>query len=100
MLKTTERIITITDLQHDPDTVVRNAQKRPLVITAEGRPAAYVLGVEMFDALMEQLLELEREELIANIGEGKKQFDSGDYLTLKEAVAAAETVWQAQEPST
>ncbi len=89
----------LTNLQHDPNTVVQNAQERPLVVTAEGRPAAYVLGVDMFDALMEQLIELEREELIANIVEGEKQFDSGEYLTLKEAIAATETAWQVQESS-
>ena len=99
MLKTAERIITMSDLQQTPDMIVQNAQQQPLVIIAEGRPAAYMLSVEMFDTLMERLLELEREELVSNIAEGEKQFDNGDYLTLKEAVAEAEIGWQAQESS-
>jgi prevent-host-death family protein len=99
MLKTRERIITISDLQQDPDTVLQNAQQQPLLVTAGGRPAAYVFGVEMFDALMERLLDLERNELVASIAEGERQFDSGRYLSLRDAAARAESRWQTEEES-
>ena len=53
--------------------------------------------VEAFDGLLERTLELERQELVANVAVAERQFSTGDYLTLKEAVQAAETRWRAQE---
>ncbi|MEW5987060.1 MAG: type II toxin-antitoxin system prevent-host-death family antitoxin [Chloroflexota bacterium] len=97
MLKTTERIITLADLQQDTDAALRNAQKQPLIITAGGRPAAYLLSVEMFDVLVEYLLETNQQDLARNVAEAEKQFDRGDYVNLADAIAIAEAAWQTQE---
>jgi hypothetical protein len=52
---------------------------------------------EAFDELLERTLELDRQELVASVAVAERQFSTGDCLTLKEAVQAAETRWQAQE---
>jgi len=97
MLRTAERIVSVSDLQQNLASVIQNARQQPIVVTAEGRPAVYIVSVETFDGLLERTLELERQEFIANVAVAEKQFSTGDYLTLKEAVQAAETRWQAQE---
>lgn len=96
-MKTTDWIVTASDLQTNPSIVLENAKQRPLIVTDAGRPSVYVLSVEMFDTLIERLLELERIELVTNIADGERQFDTGQYVTLKEAVATAEAKWQMQE---
>ncbi len=96
MLKTTERIIPLTDLQNDLPSVLRNAQKQPLVITTDGRPVVYMLSVEMFDYLV-SLFEFEASDIASNIAIGEQQFQQGAFLTLQEAIGVAETRWQAQE---
>ncbi len=58
MLKTTERIIPLTDLQNDLAGVLRNAQKQPLVITTDGQPVVYMLSVTMFEELLADLADL------------------------------------------
>ena len=97
MLRTAERIVSVFDLQQNPDSVIQNARRQPIVVMAEGRPAVYIVSVEAFDELLERTLELERQELIANVATAERQFSTGDYLTLKETVQAAESRWQAQE---
>ena len=97
MLKTTDWIVTSSDVQKNLGTVLKNAQQRPLIITEEGRPTAYVLSIEMFDQLFERVLELDRTELDSNLVEGEKQFVTGNYITLAEALKTAEARWQAAE---
>lgn len=96
-MKTTDWIVTASDLQANPGVVLQNAKQRPLIVTEGGRPSAYVLSVEFFDHLVEHLLELERSELVTNMAEGERQFAAGQFVTLKDAVSAAEAKWQAQE---
>jgi len=96
-MKTTDWIVTESDLQADPGVVLKNAKQRPLIVTEEGRPSAYVLSVELFDQLVERLLHLERAELVGNLAEGERQFASGQFIPLQDAVASAEANWQAQE---
>ena len=96
-MKTTDWIVTTSDLQANPGVVLKNAQQRPLIVTEGGRPAAYVLSVELFDHLLDHLLELERTQLVTNLAEGERQFATNQFVTLQEAVAAAEANWQAQE---
>ena len=52
MPKITERIISEADLQKEITTALRNAQNEPLIITQDGRPTAYVISVDLFDALL------------------------------------------------
>jgi prevent-host-death family protein len=97
MLKTTEWIVTTSDLQENPGAVLKNARQRPLIITEEGRPAAYVVSVELFDLLFERLLEAEQLELSKGIEEGEQQFAAGDFVTLADAMRAAEAKWGSVE---
>jgi len=99
MLKTSDWIVTDTDLQRDPNLILKHAQQRPLIVTAQGRPTAYMLGVEMFDAILERLHVLEHADLAHHLTEGEREFDSGNFVTLQEAIAAAEAGWQLQESS-
>lgn len=93
MLKTNERIISTEDLAQQAATAVANAQQEPLIVTSEGRPAAYLISVELYDALREHLHELEQSELLAGIKMGEAQFGRGQFKTLDEAAALAESIW-------
>lgn len=57
MLKTTDRIITLTELQRNARAVVDNAQEEPVAVTLRGRPVVYVVGVGLFDELLARLRE-------------------------------------------
>ena len=67
MLSTRERIITLSDLQQQPQKTIINSQQQPVIVTSDGIPAAYIVSVEQFDAMLERLKLLEENELIANI---------------------------------
>ena len=97
MLKTKERIITAQDLADGATQAIANAQQEPLVVTENGRPAAYLISVDMFDALLSHLETIEQSELLAGIAQGEKQFQQGAFKTLDEARAIAEAAWQAAE---
>lgn len=97
MLKTKERIITAQDLAVGTNKAIANAQQEPLVVTENGRPAAYLISVEMFDALLSRLETLETAELLEGIAQGEAQFKQGAFKTLDEARAIAEAAWQAVE---
>lgn len=84
MLRTTERIVSLTDLQRNASAVVENARNQPIVVTLRGRPVVYVIGVELFDTLMERLQHLEQQELDLSIALAEKQFAAGESLTLEE----------------
>ncbi len=87
MLKTTERIVSVTDLQRNASAIVENAQQHPIVVTLRGRPVVYVIGVELFDEWMERLQHLEQRELDLAIALAEKQFATGETLTLEEVEA-------------
>ena len=97
MLKTRERIITVQDLVQDVDSAISNAQREPLVVTESGRPTAYLISVELFDALVAQLEALEEAELVTSIAVGEEQFARGAYKTAAEARAITEAAWPDQE---
>jgi PHD/YefM family antitoxin component YafN of YafNO toxin-antitoxin module len=97
MLKTHERIITAQDLAQGVSTALTNARRQPLVITDGGRPAAYLLSVELFDDLMMQLAAWEESEMVDAISVAEDQFAAGAYKTLEQARAIAEAAWKAQE---
>ena len=65
MPKITERIISEADLQKEITTALRNAQNEPLIITQDGRPTAYLISVDLFDALLESLAQLDDMKLAA-----------------------------------
>jgi prevent-host-death family protein len=97
MLKTKERIITAQDLAEATAQALANAQQEPLVVTENGRPAAYLISIDMFDALLARLETVEQSELLAGIAQGEEQFKKGAFKTLDEARAIAEAAWQAAE---
>ena len=97
MLTTYERIITVQDLAQKAHTALTNAQQEPLVVTENGRPAAYLISVELFDRLMAHLEIRNDEELKTAIALGEEQFAQGQYKTLDEAVAIVEAAWKGLE---
>jgi prevent-host-death family protein len=97
MLKTHERIIPAQDLAQQVEVALANAQQEPLIITEHGRPAAYLISIELFDKLMAELDALDHAELVTNIAAGEKQFDEGAYKTLEEAEAIIEAFWNRPE---
>lgn len=97
MLKTRERIITVQDLAQSVARAISNAQREPVVVLESGRPAAYLISVELFDALVAQLEALEVGDLVTSIAVGEQQFAQGAYSTAAEARVAAEAVWQDRE---
>jgi prevent-host-death family protein len=94
MLKTKDRIITTQDLAEGTTQAIANAQQEPLVVTENGRPAAYLISVDMFDALLAHLETIEQSELLAGIAQGEEQFKKGAFKTLDKARAIAEAAWQ------
>ncbi len=97
MLNTHDRIITVQDLVKKGSRAIANAKKEPLVVTENGRPAVYIISVDLFDALVNQLEMIENAELKAHIATGEKQFSQGAYKTLEEATALVEDSWKKQE---
>ncbi len=97
MLTTYERIITVEELAARAKKAVDNAQQEPLVVTADGRPSAYLISVELFDRLVAQLEVIEDAELQAYLAMGERHFAQGAYKTLTQAAELAELAWQAQE---
>ncbi len=96
-MKTTDWIVTTADLQADPAIILKHAKERPLIVTDAGRPSAYVLSVELFDAMVERLAELEENEISLNIAQAEEQFSSGQFVSLQEAMAVLEEKWQRDE---
>jgi PHD/YefM family antitoxin component YafN of YafNO toxin-antitoxin module len=64
-----------------------------VIVTENGRPAAYLISVELFDSLITQLEVLEEEKVIAGIAAGEEQFTRGEFKTLAEARAIAGKAW-------
>ena len=83
MLKTKERIITAQDLAEATTQAIANAQQEPLVVTENGRPAAYLISVDMFDALLDHLETIEKSELLAGIAQGEEQFKRRGFQNLR-----------------
>ncbi len=99
MLKTRERIITAQELAESTQKAISNAQTEPLVVTENGRPAAYLISVDLFDSIMAQLASVDDAELRSHIETGEYQFAQGAYKTLAEAADLAEQAWKTRESS-
>ena len=99
MPKITERIISEADLQKEITTALRNAQNEPLIITQDGRPTAYLVSVDLFDALLERLAQLDDMELRGAVGQAEAEFESGAFKTLEEAQQIVEALWQSKANS-
>ena len=55
---------------------------RPLVLTARGRCAAVVVGIETYEALLDEL------ELLRDVRKGEKQIDAGKGISQGKAKVA------------
>ncbi len=55
---------------------------RPLVLTERGRSAAVVVGIEAYEALLDEL------ELLRDVRKGEKQIDAGKGISQGKAKAA------------
>ena len=55
---------------------------RPLVLTARGRSAAVVVGIETYEALLDEL------ELLRDVRKGEKQIDAGKGISQGKAKVA------------
>ena len=99
MPKITERIISEADLQKEITTALRNAQNEPLIITQDGRPTAYLVSVDLFDALLERLAQLDDMELRGAVGQAEAEFESVAFNTLEEAQQIVEALWQSKANS-
>ena len=71
---------------------IANAQQEPLVVTENGRPAAYLINIDMLDALLAHLETIEKSELLAGIALGEKQLKQGAFKTLEEARTIAQLI--------
>ena len=67
------------------------------MVTENGRPVAYLISVELFDALLAHIETIEKSELLARTAHGEEQFKKGAFKTLDKAKAIAEAAWQAPE---
>ncbi len=94
MLTTRERIITAQKLARQVHVALANAQQEPLVVTESGAPVAYLIGVDLFDKLIERLTNLSDAELKTAVALGEEQLAKGAYKTLDEAEAILEAAWR------
>lgn len=99
MLTTRERIITAQELAGKVETALSNAQQEPLIVTESGRPAAYLISVELFDKLLAHIDAADIADLKTAVAIGEEQFAQGKYKTIEEAEAILETAWNELETS-
>lgn len=84
VLKTTERIVTVSDLQRNAGAVVLNARVQPVAVTRRGRPIAYLVGVDLFDEMASRLVADDEREMVLGVEVSEKQFAAGESVTLEE----------------
>ncbi len=51
--------VSITDLKKNPSAVIKEADGAPVVILNHNRPSAYIVPVDVFEAMLEKLDDLE-----------------------------------------
>ena len=75
-----EDIIPIGDFKKQASRLFRrvNADKRPILVTQNGRPVGVIVPPEDYDRLRE------RERLVAAVEEGLRQSEAGQLLTSEE----------------
>ena len=73
----------VTTLKRNATKIIAQVrkQKRPLLITQRGRPAAYLIDADSFDQLQERLA------LLQGIAAGEQAIREGRVLTHKQAEA-------------
>lgn len=86
--------LSIDALQDNPTKYLEQIKERPIVITQNGTPTAYLIDCEWYDALLQRLEDLEdlrdMEESLAayNAGEGRRFRDYDKQHRAKEKTPA------------
>jgi antitoxin StbD len=60
----TDRSISISEFKKNPAQVVRDAEDRPVAVLSHNKPAFYMVKPALFEALLEQLADLELAPLV------------------------------------
>jgi antitoxin StbD len=60
----TDRSISISEFKKNPAQVVRDAEDRPVAVLSHNKPAFYMVQPALFEALLEQLADLELAPLV------------------------------------
>ena len=91
MLKTSERIVSLTALQRKASSVVANARVEPVTVTSRGKPVAVLIGVGLFDRIRESWADLEAREMSLAVALSEAQFKAGETVTLEDLEREAGT---------
>ena len=60
-----DRSISITDFKKNPAGVLREAEERPVAVLSHNKPAFYMVKPALFEALLEQLADLQLAPLVS-----------------------------------
>jgi antitoxin StbD len=60
----TDRSISISEFKKNPAQVVRDAEDRPVAVLSHNKPAFYMVKPALFEAMLEQLADLELAPLV------------------------------------
>jgi prevent-host-death family protein len=73
------KVVSITEMRQDGTRVIREAQQAdaPTLIVVNSRPAAYLVGVEQYDALQAEIKRLRREAFVREVLEAEAEIAAG-----------------------
>jgi prevent-host-death family protein len=73
------KVISITEVREDTAKVFRQAQEsdEPVLVVSRSKPTAYILGAARYEALLDEIKELRRAELLRDIAEAKAEVRRG-----------------------
>lgn len=60
-----DRSISISDFKKNPAGVLREAKERPVAVLSHNKPAFYMVKPALFEALLEQLADLQLAPLVS-----------------------------------
>ena len=69
----------VTNLKRKATEIIAELEREPVLITQQGRPAAYLIDVESYDALNERVVILE------GIARGERAIEHGRVVSHSEA---------------
>lgn len=73
------KVVSITEMRQEGTRVIREAQQAddPTLIVINSRPAAYIIGVEQYDALRAEMKRLRHEALEREVLEAEAEIAAG-----------------------
>jgi prevent-host-death family protein len=74
------KVVSITEVRQEGTRVIREAQEAedPTLVVINSRPAAYIVGVEQYDALRAEVKRLRREALEREVAEAEAEIAEGN----------------------